>query len=274
MADIVNKIVSRLALWCMQPLEALGPWPALGVVSLVLALFVLVVYKLMADPAALRRSRNVVVARVLELRLFKDDPWSIGGSLWRVLVALRGYVGGSMKILLVLIVPVMLLLVQLEGWFGHRALLPGEKALLTLQLGDDGDVLAVEPAVAASEGLEVETGAFRWPATGEIVWRIRGLREGDQEITVALGDRQWTKRIAVDSAFRRISRARAVGFWSAMAHPFERKLPAEGPIASMRIDYPRRPLRAAGVNVHWLLALFILTMVFALILKRPFRVEM
>ena len=62
-------------------------------------------------------------------------------------------------------------------------------------------------------------------------------------------------------------------FWDRVLFPAEESLPKDSAIAEVRVDYPRRSLKFFGHEINWLVAIFIASIVFALVVKRPFRVE-
>ena len=64
------------------------------------------------------------------------------------------------------------------------------------------------------------------------------------------------------------------GFWSALAWSREPPLPADSSLQQLAVTYPVRELRVFGWNVNWLLAFFVLTMVFGFALKKPLGVEL
>ena len=63
------------------------------------------------------------------------------------------------------------------------------------------------------------------------------------------------------------------GAWARLLHPAEPPLPAGGPLRELAVDYPRREITLGGRRVNWLLAVFVLSLGFGLVLKYPLRVE-
>ena len=57
-------------------------------------------------------------------------------------------------------------------------------------------------------------------------------------------------------------------------NPVEAPLPAGAPVESIAIDYPDGDVSLLGWRMHWLVAFFILTLVFALALQRPLGVRL
>ncbi len=63
------------------------------------------------------------------------------------------------------------------------------------------------------------------------------------------------------------------GIWQQLLHPHERPLPASSPLASIHVRYPSRSTPVFGLDVHWLISFFVLSIVFALLLKPVLRVQ-
>ena len=52
------------------------------------------------------------------------------------------------------------------------------------------------------------------------------------------------------------------------------RLSADAAISTIGIAYPERDIELFGWTLHWIVVYAVMTMVFALVLKRPLRVEM
>ena len=50
------------------------------------------------------------------------------------------------------------------------------------------------------------------------------------------------------------------------------KVPDDAQIESLAVTYPHRGVRVMGLEVHWMIVFFVLSMVFALALRRRFNV--
>lgn len=259
----------------LQPFTS--PWAALTAAALLTAVLALVVFRLCGRQGALRRRKAQMQARLLELDLFKHDLAGVFGAFGRILVSIARYLAASLPALLVLLVPVGLLLVHLADWFECRPLRPGQATVLVVQLADVADPRKVAVSAAASPGIVIEAGPFVAARSGELLWRIRpGVPDANGWIEITLDGKALRKRVCSAAAgrFVRVSQERVRGgVWAGLMHPGEARLPAEGAAVSLRVLYPRRELLLAGTPVNWVLALVVLSLVFAGLLKRPLKVE-
>lgn len=58
-----------------------------------------------------------------------------------------------------------------------------------------------------------------------------------------------------------------------LLYPGARILPGDAPVTSIEVLYPSGGLRLFGLSVHWLVAYFLLSIVFGFALKGMFKVE-
>jgi choline-sulfatase len=122
---------------------------------------------------AAKESRNTVdriVAHVIELRLFLDEPALI-------LRAQRDLLRENARLLRQIALPVLLagslfagLAWKLDGVYGRAPLPAGKAAVVTAHSG------AADLQIDAPEGVTVETPGVRVPAANEVSWRIRPVR--------------------------------------------------------------------------------------------------
>lgn len=248
-----------------------SPWPAMLAASFIFALLALVVFKFCSNQGQLRRARNRAVARLLELHLFRDDPRAVFGIAARIFAETARYAARSLPPLLALLVPGGLFIIQLSGWFQYRPLVPGEATLLTVSLAREAEVRA-----EVSPGLTLETSAFRSPRAREVAWRLRaGEGAGQAWIELTADGQVERKSVAASRELRKVSPLRAsVGLWKRLANPAEPRLPEAGALREIRVDYPRRVWSVGLVRVNWVVALFVLSLGFGLVLRYPLRVEL
>ncbi|MGD0782977.1 MAG: hypothetical protein ABSA30_08990 [Candidatus Aminicenantales bacterium] len=258
------------------PFRALGPWAAMAAVSLLTGLLMLFIFKKTSNQAGILRTKNLIKAHLLEIRLFKSDFGQTMRSQGRILLANGRYLGYAVKPMLVMLVPILLLLLQLDAWYGARSLRPGETAIVKVRLDGAAGPLRTPLSIEAPAGLTVETPALRIEEEKEIDWRIRADTAGIHELTFALDGGTFTKTVAVGQLPLKAKivplRVRNGG-WDALNHPCEALLPSGLPVVSVEVEYPPARLNLFGWRMHWLVAYFLLSMVFGFGLKGVFKVE-
>ena len=127
----------------------------------------------------------------------------------------------------------------------------------------------------APEGLKIEAGPIWIPAKGELSWRIAVLEEGDYELGLNTGGETVTKSLRVtDRVVRRSPSRLAKGFWNQLLYPAEEPLPDSTPIRAITVTYPPGDAGLEGWDneLTWMLFFFILSVIFAFALRKPFNV--
>ncbi len=270
---IVNSAVGGFFDILFVPFRGLDPWFGMIFVSLLTAFLMLWIYKLTSNQEGIRRAKNAIKAHLLELRLFKDDMRVSFRSQKKILRANLRYVGLNGKPLLVMIVPLILILAQLNLRFGYSPLRPGDPAVVKIRLAGTSNPLDLAVTVTPSEGLSVETPAVRIPDLSEIVWRIRADRPGPAALSFKADGLTVDKTVNVSGKpLSVVSPMRTKGLLPALLYPGEKPLPG-GPIKAIEIAYDAEVMRFLGLNVHWVIAYLVLSIIFGFAFKGVFKVE-
>ena len=252
------------------------PWTGLVAVSLITSIAMLLVIRVVSSPEAIRRTKDRLIARVLELVLFRHDArvsFTAGG---RILAANLAYLRTLMWPLVLSAVPCILILTQLSCWYAWRPLKPGETAVVEVKLRAGFLVLEQPVALSVPAIVRVETEGVRVPATAEVAWRLRAEHEGIDSVDIEVGDEApIRKQIAVGDTLQKVSPRRSSrGFMDSLLYPAEPPIDNASSIVAVDVRYPARVLYLGNTEVDWVLAFVILTMIFGLVLKKPLRVQL
>jgi hypothetical protein len=271
----LNQALTRLFDLLFAPIDALPPWAGLAALSLVTAVVVLVVFKWTADQRGLAAAKRAMQAGIFEMRLFNDDVVALLRAQGEVLRQTLRYVRYSLAPTLWLIVPLALLMLQMEFRFGYLGLRVDRSALLTARLAAGVDTLPASVSLTAPSGLRVETPAVVFPSAREIVWRIRPDKPGMYDVEIVIDGVSSRKSIAVSERVVRRSPVRpSAGGWRQLLNSSETPLDPSSRLDAIEVTYPAREVRVAGWNVGWAGVYLGLTLLFAYALKGWFGVEM
>ena len=272
---IVNLVFGRVVDLILLPFRALSPWFGMIAASLVTALLMLEVYKLTSNQTAIRRAKDRIKAHLYEMRLYKDNMRVTLAAQGAILKANLAYMGANLKPLAVMIVPLVLVLAQLSLWFDRAPLRPGEEVLIKAGLEASADPMTLDLTLETPPGLEITAPAVRIADEHEVVWRIKALSPGAGRLLLRTGGRTVEKSVVVGGRpLTKVSALASRGsFWKRVLYPGERPLPADTPVRSVEVMYPARTLAAFGLNVHWLVAYLVLSIVFGFAFKGVFKVE-
>ncbi len=270
---IVNQILGRIFDVLFFPFRELPSWVGIAAVSLVVSIGMLWVYKRTSDQTRIAHVKSKIQAGIFEIRLFSDDPIAIFRSQLDILRHNVAYFALSLVPLAWMIVPIVLLVAQLQFLFGYRDLSPGGETLVRARLADDwrADLARVAEgerppaALVAPDGLEVLTPAVWLPSKNEVLWRVGVKASGDYTLVVKLGDASHEKTVRTRNGVMRRSPVRHAGaVLDQVLFPSEPPLP-KGPVRAIEVDYPD-----AGTVLGmptWLVLFFGLSIVFAFALK-------
>jgi uncharacterized membrane protein (DUF106 family) len=275
MIAIFNSGLGYLFNALLYPFRSLSPWIAMIVLSLLTAIAMLLVFRFVSNQAGIRSVKNRIAAHLLELRLYQDNlPVTLraqGNILW---CNVR-YLMHSLKPMLVMILPLTLVIIQLDLRFGYRALDPGESVLLKVRLKEGHQPSLVAASLDPSSGFAIDTPPLRIDSERELDWRLRAVAPGKRELAIRVGEETLTKQIVIGRAeIAGVSLSRVDPRWlEQLLNPAERPLAEGSAVESIRIDYPSRSMNLSGWHLHWLIVYFALSVLFGFALKGVLRVE-
>jgi hypothetical protein len=265
--SVVNGLLRSAFDLLLFPFRSLPPIVGLLLVSLLASIGMLLVFKATSNQKRLEAVKRQIHACLFEIRLFRDDVPAILRAQMEILRHNLNYLFLSLVPMLWMIVPLVFVIAQLQFHYGYQGLRPGDEFLVKVRLKEPSPT---RPAAAleAPRGLEVATPAVWIPTERELAWRLRAQDWGDYELKLRLGGKEYSKTAQVSDQVRRRSPERlAPGFLNELLYPAEDSLPKESPIASIALAYPEDSVSLLGWHVQWMVAFFLLSVVFAFALR-------
>ncbi len=275
MIGILNAAVGGLFDALFAVLGPLGPEASLAAVSLLVGLFMLFIFKKTSDQDGIRRAKDRIKAHLLELRLYRGDFGQTMRSQGRILAANGRYFLHAVRPMLVMLVPILLVLFQLDARYGARSPRPGEAVLVKVKVDPSLKLSGLEPVLEAPAGAVVETPPLRIEEEHEVDWRVRAAAPGRHTLTVRIGGQTAAKELSVGRPGpARIAPLKVRrGGGAQLANPGEKPLARDSRIVSIETAYPPARLSYFGWRMHWLVAFFLLSLLFGFGLKGVFKVE-
>lgn len=274
MPDLLNAILCRITDLFFLPFRNMNPWGGLSAAALLTAAAVLLAYRFASNQRAIRDAKDRIKAQLMEVRLYLDDPRVVLRAQGRLLAQNFRYLGHSLTPLLVLGIPLALLLVQIDSRFGYRPLAPGETTLLKAEFRAGTNPSDVRISLESQPGVAVETPPLRINAAREAAWRLRADAPGRHRLVLKAHDETHTMDVLVGGGILALPASRhrggSVALWKASC---ETLLPEASVLEAIEVQYPSSRVRLAGWEFHWLVAYIVLSILFALALRRPLRAE-
>jgi len=258
----------------LAPFAAGPPIVSLALVSLLVSVLMLVVFKHTSNQDALAAVKRRIHAGLFEIRLFNDDLRAILRAQGEILRSNLTYLRLTLWPMLFLLPPLVLVVAQLQFHYGYEGLRPGTRALLSVDL-DPAKGGGGRPAakLEVPAGLRAETPDVWVAAESQLLWRLVAEREGDYDLALDVAGTRLTKSVRVTPRTVRLSPVRVdSGFVSQLLYPAEPPLPAGGPVRAVHLSYPDREVDVLGLGLHWMIPFFVLSIVFAFALRGLFKV--
>ena len=198
----------------------------LTVVAIVTGVALLWIWKRFSNQERIAIARRQMRARIYAMRLYADEPATVLRAQGQLLLWTGRYLAGMLRPMAVSAVPLLVLLAALDNVYGHRALKPGESAIVTARF------TAADPrwmgATLEGQGVTVETPGVRALDRHEVSWRVRARNADLASVRLRMGRTEIEKTI-------RCGRA-----WAVPAMPWDSR-PA--------IEAPEAPCPAATLDI-------------------------
>jgi len=268
--SLLNSVLDTVFDVLLRPFAALPVLFSLAIMSLGTAIAMLLVVRATSNQPALEAVKRRIHAAFFEIRLFNDDLRAI----FRAQKEILRYNATYLRLLLVpmvwMVVPLALIIAQLQFRYGYQGLAAGRPVLLTAHLRSGERARLDAPA-----GIRVESDSIWFPAAKEMTWRIVPETPGDHIVTLRVGNEAFTKAIHVSNGLaKRSPRRLTAGFVNEVLYPAEPPLPAGGPVDAIRVAYLEGDIDVFAWKLNWMVVFFVLSIVFAFVLRKPFGVTM
>ena len=271
--DFSNRALTWLFDVACWPFLALPPIWAMTAISLVSGVVMVWIFGMVSDQNTIKQVRERIRGNLIGVRLFQSDIGVVLQLQRRILGDTFNYMRYALVPMVVLLVPVVLIMTQLNLRFAVRPLEPGESALVKAYVRDtglfDGDL-----GLDVPDGMTVETAAVRILSTREVAWRVRVDTMGRHRIKVRVGGRELEiGLIAADHWGAVPQRRTGRGMLDTLLYPGEPPIPSAHPVEAVEIIYPPLELGLFGWSLNWLVAFFVLSLAFGFAFKGVLGVE-
>lgn len=222
----------------------LGPVALLALCPIGIAsgLAMLWVLRACSDQAALARARSLIVAHLLQFRLFGDEPALVLRAQRDVAVQSFRLIRLLLPPAAIMAAPMLFLFAQLDAVFGKLALVPGQAGVVTVHWNGAGEA----PRLEQSAGIAVESAPVHVASAQQISWRFRPTQAGRSELRFVKGAQVWTKSVAAGWGMGYVSARRVTLGVDFALYSAEPPLPG-GDVESIAIGYGV----ADVCGLHW-----------------------
>lgn len=243
-----------LLAWFASPL-AIVVW-----LSIVIGLVMVLLFGWTSDQKAIKVAKDQLKAHLLAVRLYRDQLHVVMGSYGKVLGGTGRYLRLAFMPLLYVIIPITLLMIQVDRYLGSTPVEPNKPFLMNVHLSN-ADALN-SAALELPPEITMTAPPVHIAAENSVVWRLQAVTGGHYEVKVSAGGQSVTKKICAGTDLARISPVRLRGqFWDRFFSSAEPAISAEVPIDSISVNYPDRNIDVAGYGINWIVLFFVLSMI-------------
>ena len=274
----VNGILTRLFDVAFWPFRTVAPiWPLI-VISFVIGILMLWMVGKVSNQEAIRVVSDRIRGNLLGIRLYGDDLAILFRLLGRVLSQIGKKLLHFLWPALVMSVPLVLVLTQMNLRFSLRPLEPGERAMVQARLRQ-ASPMRESVELQLPDGLVLETPGVRIEDPDEdlreVAWRIRAVEPGEYTLAVKIGEQSVEKTLRVGGEWKSVSAKRTgrsfldVLLWGTGERPIDRSHEIE----SIKVTYAALPITFLFWDVNWLIFFLIASILFGYAFRKVLGVE-
>ena len=260
----------------LRPFAGLHPWVGLTVVSAVTGVVMLLIFGKTSNQKKIAETKDRLKAYVMEMWIFRNDTIVMFSAIGSVLRSNLQYLRHSLRPLVFLFIPVLVIMVQLGIRYADEPMMPGDTAVVVVKLKAGVVASQTELGLVAPTGVRVISPALRIDSKSEVDWEIVAEQPGHHQLALQTPGGVVHKSLVVGPT-RRIGKVGAIkaraNSWGAFLYPSEPPIAGESIIESIQVTYPHRELKFLGFTVNWLLAFFIISVAAGFALKGVFGIE-
>src|SRR5215470_3687440 len=136
----INRTLTAIFGVILLPFHSLSPVWGLAFISLVAGILMVWIFGKVSDQESIDRTKRRIQGNLLGVWLYQHNVGVVLRLQRHIFGDILRYLKFSMVSLLVLIVPILLIMTQLNLHFGTRPLHPGEQAVIKVHLSQPPDL--------------------------------------------------------------------------------------------------------------------------------------
>lgn len=273
--EIVNAFITKVFSLALSPLASINPFWGLTLVSVVAGVILVVVYGKVSNQAGLKRVKKGISAGIFESVIFRNDIRTCLKAQAGMLLGGCRYVGLAVPPLLILLIPSLFILAQLNARYGARALQPGESTIVSVAIPDEDALF--ETTLSAPKGFAV-TPPLRDLDAQTVTWRVDVpaslATTGKTTLTVSINGAKSDYPLYIGEQPTVLPTESHTSAWWQVLYPgadFPATLKQYA--QSISITYPEQVVALGGVSMHWLVLFAVVSIVAGLIGSKIIGIE-
>lgn len=272
--DIVTSVMVWLGDLAFGLLSVFSPTVGLWIISALTGVGMLMIWRYTSNQDAIGDVRAKISAHLLATRLFKDNLSVTFRAQRQIIWQAIRLLGYSFRPMLIMFVPFTLVMVQIGLRYEFRPLAVGDTVRVTATLQPGAKFTGLESTLSLPEGLRQDANdPCRAVAIRTIDWRLTAVKPGRYTLAFGSGNDIVEVPLVVGDGFERLSAVRGGELLNRLLYSAEPSITGSSVFESVSVHYASRSTPIFGWDVHWLITLFVLSIVFALIFKPILKVN-
>ena len=193
----INLAISSFFDLLINPFTGINPLWSLTLFSLLIAILMLLIFRYTSNQKEIKETKSKIRAYIYELRLFKDELGLVLSAQKNVFLQNLKYIKYALKPMIFMIIPMAIILIQLDSWYGHKPLSPEESTMVSLILSDNLKI-PEDISIKSDNGLTIETPPLRIAQENRIDWRIQANETGEHDLVFNVSDQVFKKEAGPD----------------------------------------------------------------------------
>lgn len=266
--NTIAGIITGLTNALLFPVGQSSTWGLIWL-SLLAGVLMAFVFKLTSNPKRIKAAKDKVKARILEMRIYQDDPGLIIKAFGGTMLSNGRYLSALIVPFLVLIGPISIIWMQLDERYSRSHLAIGAQTILSVQLKEGFDPYTTPVTLTINDpGLSKDSRPVRVRATREVDWRLRVHNWGEYYATITAEGVSYTFPVVAREDTRMIGHKReASSFIEPLLHPALGAIPVDSPFNRVSLEYPSATYSFLMWKIPWWGIFLIYSALSAIILK-------
>lgn len=269
--ELFNSLATRIFDAVFFPLNLLGPSGSIIAISILAGIALLFVYGKVSNQKAIKKVKKGIAAGIYESVLFRNDLRVSLKAQGKMFLGGVKYFGLAIPPIIILSIPCLIILAQLNLRYGVRPLAEGESAIVSVGVKDDASLFSAE--LTAPEGVSV-TPPLRDLDNHQVSWRLDAKTSLTTDITIKIADKTTTQKIFVGEAPTKIPSETHASSWLQFFYPGS-AIPKElkDLVTEIVIKYPAKEINVLGMNTDWLITFLVVSILAGIVGSKFLKVE-
>lgn len=271
--EYFNQAITAFFSFVLAPFSSLAPVWGLLFVSIIAGIILAIAYGRLSNQKALKKVKRSISAGMFESVLFRNDLRTSLAAQAQMLWSGVRYFCLAIPPILILLIPSVCILAQLNLRYGARPLQAGESALVMVDMTDSDALFEAE--LNAPAGINL-TPPLRDLEHNQVTWRINGpTTPTDEPLTLTVGTSKGTQQLYHGTIRQSVlpSQLHSSALWQFLYPGGSVPEVLRKHVHAISITYPEQQIQLAGIQANWLVLFVCVSIIAGFIASKCLGIE-